>query len=333
MSHSLEASLARAWPTSQWQDVTVLVAVSGGPDSVALLRAVGALKTAGKGQLVVGHFNHRWRPEADADATFVQELAGQLRLSCLVGSADEDQPRNEETARDQRYDFLLESARETGARFVVLAHTADDQVETILHRIMRGTGLAGLAGMPRVRQLDHGVALLRPLLRCHRSDVIDYLESLDQPFRRDDTNQDLQYTRNRIREQLLPQLQQEFNEGVADALLRLGDRAAEVQQVLELLTDDLMEQSVEYQQDDQQQQVRIDCQALTTEQQLLLQELFVAIWKRQSWPRQSMGSEQWQRLADMVRDVAGSEVQSLPGSVRAKKEGESLWLTRPRENH
>ncbi|MDE0734988.1 MAG: tRNA lysidine(34) synthetase TilS [Pirellulaceae bacterium] len=333
MNHSLEASLARDWPTSQWQDVTVLVAVSGGPDSVALLRAVQALKTAGKGQLVVGHFNHRWRPVADADATFVQELAGQLQLSCLVGNADEGQPRNEETARDQRYDFLLESARETGARFVVFAHTADDQVETILHRIMRGTGLAGLAGMPRVRQLDHGVALLRPLLRCHRSDVIDYLESLKQPFRRDNTNQDLQYTRNRIREQLLPQLKQEFNEGVADALLRLGDRAAEVQQVLELLTADLMEQSVEFQQDDQQQQVRIDCLALVTDQQLLLRELFVAIWKRQSWPRQSMGSEQWQRLADMVREVAGSDVQSLPGSVRAKKEGESLWLTRPRENH
>ena len=333
MSHSLEAILAQAWPTNQWQDVTVLVAVSGGPDSVALLRAMHALKSGGKGQLVVGHFNHRWRPEADADATFVQELAGQLQLSCLVGNAGEDQPRNEETARDQRYDFLLESARETGARFVVFAHTADDQVETILHRIMRGTGLAGLAGMPRVRQLDHGVALLRPLLRCHRSDVIDYLESLEQPFRRDNTNQDLQYTRNRIREQLLPQLKQEFNEGVADALLRLGDRAAEVQQVLELLTADLMEQSVEFQQDDQQQQVRIDCLALVTDQQLLLRELFVAIWKRQSWPRQSMGSEQWQRLADMVREVAGSDVQSLPGSVRAKKEGESLWLTRPRENH
>ena len=332
MSHSLEAILAQAWPTNQWQDVTVLVAVSGGPDSVALLRAMHALKPGGKGQLVVGHFNHRWRPEADVDATFVQELADQLQLSCLVGNAEEGQSRSEETARDQRYDFLIQGARKTGARFVAFAHTADDQVETILHRIMRGTGIAGLAGMPRVRQLDQGVALLRPLLCCHRSDVIDYLESLEQPFRSDHTNQDLQYTRNRIREQLLPQLQQEFNEGVVGALLRLGDRAAEVQQVLELLTGGLMEQSVEFQQDDQQQQVQIDCQALAADHQLLLRELFVAIWKRQAWPRQSMGSEQWQRLADMLRDKAGSGVESLPGSVRAKKEGESLWLTRPLEN-
>ncbi|MCP4812406.1 MAG: hypothetical protein GY888_07850, partial [Planctomycetaceae bacterium] len=93
MSHSLEAILAQAWPTNQWQDVTVLVAVSGGPDSVALLRAMHALKPGGKGQLVVGHFNHRWRPEADVDATFVQELADQLQLSCLVGNAEEGQSR------------------------------------------------------------------------------------------------------------------------------------------------------------------------------------------------------------------------------------------------
>ena len=138
-------------------------------------------------------------------------------------------------------------------------------------------------------------------------------------------------------QQLLPQLQNEYQEGVQDALLRLGERACEVQQLLDLLTDDLMEQSVECQQNDQQQQVRIDCQSLATGQQLLLRELFVAIWKRQSWPRQSMGSEQWQRLAEMVTNNGShngvQSVQSLPGLVEAKKEGESLWLTRPREKH
>ena len=122
-----------------------------------------------------------------------------------------------------------------------------------------------------------------------------------------------------------------------DALLRLGERACEVQQLLDLLTEELMEQSVECQQDDQQQQVRIDCQALTTDQQLLLRELFVAIWKRQSWPRQAMGSEQWQRLAEMATNNGShngaQSVQSLPGLVEAKKEGESLLLTRPLEKH
>ena len=98
-----------------------------------------------------------------------------------------------------------------------------------------------------------------------------------------------------------------------------------------------MEQCVECQQDDQQQQVRIDCQALDTDQPLLVRELLVAIWKHQSWPRQAMGSQQWQRLAEMATGNGSRNgalaVQSLPGLVEAKKEGESLWLTRPREKH
>ena len=335
MSHPFETQLAESWPVCQWSDLTVVVAVSGGPDSVALLRGLQALRSAGQGQLVVAHFNHRWRDESAEEAAFVEQLAGQLQLACLCGAASGSEVQNEETARDQRYEFLVQSARQAGARYVAVAHTADDQVETILHRIMRGTGIAGLAGIPRVRQLDHGIGLMRPLLHCRRTTVTDYLQSLDQPWRTDASNQDLKYTRNRIRQQLLPQLQNQYQEGVQDALLRLGERACEVQQLLDLLTEELMEQSVECQQDDQQQQVRIDCQALATDQQLLLRELFVAIWKRQSWPRQAMGSQQWQRLAEMATNNGShngaQSVQSLPGLVEAKKEGESLLLTRPLE--
>ena len=315
--------------------MTVLVAVSGGPDSVALLRGLQALPGEGVGQLVVGHFNHRWRSAADEDAAFVQQLAQQLQLNCVSDIATDGMQQNEETARQQRYQFLVEQARQVGARFVAVAHTADDQVETILHRIIRGTGISGLAGMPRTRQLDHGVALMRPLLCCQRKTIIDYLESIDQPYRIDATNQDRQFTRNRIREELLPRLNDQYHEGVREALLRLGTRAAEVQQLLDLLSEDLIERTVQFQQDGQQQRVRLDCSALATCQDLLLRELFVAIWKRQSWPRQAMGSDQWQRLALLVVDQQEGSDQStpcFPGQVTANKEGESLWLTRPRED-
>ncbi len=337
MSHPLESQLAASWPVHQWSDLTVLVAVSGGPDSVALLRGLQALRNGGAGQLVVAHFDHRWRDESAEDRAFVEQLAEQLQLTCLCGMASGNELQNEATARDQRYEFLIQSARQVGARYVAVAHTADDQVETILHRIMRGTSIAGLAGIPRVRQLDHGIGLMRPLLHCRRTTVLDYLKSVDQPWQTDASNQDLQYMRNRIRQQLLPELQSQYQEGVQDALLRLSEQAAEVQQVLDLLTSDLIEQSVECQEDDQQQQVRIDCQALATDQPHLVRELLVAIWKDQSWPRQEMVSQQWQRLAEMVTgngsDNGPPTVQSLPGRVEAKKEGESLWLTRPREKH
>ena len=337
MSHPLESQLAASWPPDQWSNVTVLVAVSGGPDSVALLRGLQALRGEGPGQLVVAHFDHRWREESAEDAVFVEQLAGQLQLRYLCGKASGSEPQTEATAREQRYEFLVQSAREVGARYVALAHTADDQAETILHRIMRGTGIAGLAGIPRVRSLDHGIALMRPLLHCRRDIVIDYLQSLGQSWQTDASNQDLQYMRNRIRQQLLPQLQSEYQEGVQEALLRLGERAAEVQQVLDLLTSELMEQSVVCRQEDHQQRVQIDCQALANQQPHLVRELLVAIWKDQSWPRQAMGSQQWQRLAGMVLGNGFEEgalaVQSFPGCVEAKKEGESLWLTRPREKH
>ena len=168
--HPLETRLAEAWPPEDWQDVTVLVAVSGGADSVALLRAIVALKTAGEGRLVAAHLNHQLRPaEAEADQALVVELCRRLGVACEVGrvrldlAGPEGRDGLEAAARRARYQFLEATAARLGARFVVTAHTADDQAETILHRILRGTGIGGLSGMARARPLGPAT-LIRPLL-------------------------------------------------------------------------------------------------------------------------------------------------------------------------
>ncbi len=154
----LEHKLAQAWPSDRWRDVGVLVAVSGGPDSVALLRALRRIAPAGRGSLRVAHFNHRWRgAEADQDQRFVVTLCESLGLACEVGAADPARQGMapdglEAAARDARYRFLVETAQRTGARYVVTGHTADDQAETILHHIVRGTGLLGLSGMRPARR-------------------------------------------------------------------------------------------------------------------------------------------------------------------------------------
>src|SRR5215469_1699449 len=134
----MENLLRKAWPPVDWRDVTVLVAVSGGADSVGLLRGLHAIRSPGKGRLVVGHFNHELRDEADGDEAFVRELAAGLGLEFVAGRTNRPTggPRPttglEESARQARYEFLRATAAEIGARYVATAHTADDQAETVL---------------------------------------------------------------------------------------------------------------------------------------------------------------------------------------------------------
>ncbi len=227
--------LAAAWPPRQWADLTVLAAVSGGADSVAMLRALVAVKPPGDGRLVVGHLNHRLREDADADERFVAELSGRLGLECCCGrlepaSLTEAGRGLEAAAREARYRFLRTTAERLGARYVACGHTADDQIETVLHRILRGTGIAGLAGMPAAR-LSEAVTLVRPLLGARRSELLEYLDRIGQPYRQDRSNLDRRFTRNRLRHDLLPHLAEHYNPAVGDALLRLARLAGEIQEV------------------------------------------------------------------------------------------------------
>ena len=129
-------------------------------------------------------------------------------------------------------------------RYIATAHTADDQVETILFNFLRGTGLAGLAGIPRLRQLTAGAVLVRPLLNATRGDVLAYLNLLGQTYREDATNQSLDFTRNLIRHQLLPLLEEQFNPQVKAALRRLGSIAQEADELLEMQAGQLLDQIV-----------------------------------------------------------------------------------------
>ncbi|HUQ69788.1 MAG TPA: tRNA lysidine(34) synthetase TilS, partial [Planctomycetaceae bacterium] len=172
----------------------VLVAVSGGIDSVALLRAACAARDGLGLQMVVGHYNHRFRGDAaDADAVWVASLAQRLGLDCEIGVADRVAESSvasvpEESARHERYAFLTQLALDRQCVAVLTAHTADDQVETVLHHVFRGTGLTGLHGIPTDRPLTEGVRLIRPLLDVPRSMLEQYLVDIGQDHRTDATN-------------------------------------------------------------------------------------------------------------------------------------------------
>lgn len=330
----LEEMLMSAWPREAWADVSVLVAVSGGADSVAMVRALTALKRGGEGRLVVAHFNHRFRgEESDGDERFVCGLAGDLGLGFKWGRFERGESEAsseglEEAARSRRYQFLTDVAEEVGARYVVCAHTADDQIETILHRIVRGTGIAGLAGMPRCRRLSQAVTLIRPLLGVRRAELVNYLESLGQSYREDSSNLDRRFTRNRIRHDLLPYLAEHYNRAVGEALLRLGCLAGEAQGVVDELVRELMMDGVV---DEAQGAALVRRGKMRGQPDYLVREVLMAIWRSRSWPLQSMGFEEWDLLVQMLRSEPGADddvqvKRTLPGQIEAESQSTGLCL-------
>jgi len=263
-----------------------------------------------------------------ADQQFVARLCQSLGVDCVEGQADRPNANApgeslEEAARAARYAFLTRSAEQLGARYVATGHTADDQAETILHRIVRGTGIGGLQGMPRARQLSPAVTLIRPMLGLRRAQLAAYLDDLEQPYRSDSSNEDTRFTRNRIRHELLPQLAEQYNSGVVDALLRLGKLSGEVQSVVDKLVDELIERCVVR---ETSQRVRIDTAALRGQSTYVIRELLMAVWREEGWPMQSMGFAQWELLAEMA--VSKSLPQTFPGEVSARKAGDHLILGR-----
>ncbi len=221
----------------------VLVGVSGGADSVGLLLVLVELsRERGLGlELSVGHVDHCIRgAEGRADAQFVAELAQKLDLPVCSESVDvpalaaELKVSLETAARRARYEFFSRTAKQRHCSVVALAHQALDQVETVLHRIARGTGLGGLSGMrpSRVLSREGEIRVVRPMLSCRRAEIEQFLLEKSQSWRVDHTNLELKATRNKIRHELLGLLREKFNPRVEQAVLRLAGLAEQVNDFL-----------------------------------------------------------------------------------------------------
>lgn len=220
----------------------VLCAVSGGCDSVVLMHAV---KAAGW-RTGAAHFDHHTRAgESAADAQFVCEMALRTRIEFIGGGWDaalEGSPSGnfEEAAREARYAFLIETAQERDYAAVATGHHADDQAETVLMRVLRGTALQGMEGIQSLRQ-EGPLCIVRPLLTCSRQDLEDYAAEAGLAFRNDATNADTLFKRNRIRHELLPHLREAYNPQISRALSRLAQAASVENAYLEEQTNRLRE--------------------------------------------------------------------------------------------
>lgn len=229
----------------------IVVAVSGGPDSVTLLHIMHAIasRTDQRLNLVCAHINHGFRPEASREeAEFVQSLARQLDMPFELANLDiptymkESGKGAQLAAREKRYEFLHAVACKYGAASIALAHHADDQAETVMMRILRGSGASGLAGM-RLKRREKNVNLIRPLLRIYKAEILKACQDAEIPYRIDSSNLQNKYARNAIRLDVLPFLGQ-YNGQLAESLNRLADTLGEEDDYLQQLTDQAYQELV-----------------------------------------------------------------------------------------
>jgi len=233
----------------------VVIGVSGGPDSLCLLDLLWRLEYP----VIVAHLNHSLRADADDETRKVGEEAGKRNLPFVTQKLDirtyamDSKVSVEEAARNARYNFLYEQARLFGAQAVAVGHNADDQVETVLMHLVRGSGLVGLGGMHYstvIHEFDENIPLVRPLLGTWRKEISVYIAERELSPAIDESNWDRQYLRNRLRHELLPELEN-YNPQIRHAIYRMADLLQAEQEIIDTLIvsaweDCLLEQGDDY---------------------------------------------------------------------------------------
>ncbi len=318
---------------SRWKGRSVVVAVSGGADSVGLLRVMEAARRELDLGISVAHLDHGVRGEASReDARFVADLAASLELEIDLGSWTPERMADfEAEARRARYAWLISVAKARGAGAVAVAHTLDDQAETILHRIVRGTGPRGLSGMTPRRKLSEDLTLIRPFLSVRRGEIREYLQSIGQTWREDASNADCRRTRARIRQEVLPQLAASLNPRVSEALVRLGELAGEEHRTLEALLKRLARRVMVA---DEAGTLVVDLGKLQKWPILVRMGVLRRIWRRSGRSERAMSARHWRELAVLVGGGVSDRPRSLrlPGGLKAERAGTRLEVRRAETN-
>ncbi|UCD29777.1 MAG: tRNA lysidine(34) synthetase TilS [Planctomycetota bacterium] len=327
--HDLETRLVQVISEEQLlgPDESVMVAVSGGADSVALLHLLYAVnqRLGWSLKLHVAHLNHQLRGRAaDGDAAFVERLAKSLRLPYTIESVDTAGRSKaegisiEQAGRLFRLELYERVCLKQGIKTVAVAHHAEDNAETVLHRIIRGTGVRGLVGIRPCRPIREGsdIRLIRPMLWFRRAEIEKYLQDRDITFCHDASNDSDEYTRNRIRNEVLPLLRERFNPQVTEALLRLSDQARGLDRYLSE-TGERMLESLIIAHDDRQ--LVLHCPSLTRKPRVIQTQLI-----RQAIIRMGVGEGELtyghlNTVADLAAGHEGSKAIDLPGGLRVNR--------------
>jgi tRNA(Ile)-lysidine synthase len=328
----LEQAICESWPLAVWRESTIVIAASGGADSTALIEALLQIRPD-PARTIVAHFNHALRgAESDADEIFVASIAAKYGLECIAKRATSDElaSPSESSLRKLRHQFLRDVAAQHNARWIVMGHQADDQVETFLHHLLRGSGPSGLTGIQTYRTIDSLVDIVRPLLRVRRFEILEYLRLRDQTFRNDSSNATLDYTRNRIRNELLPSLRSFVNSESLDVrLLQAREMIAEEHAAFIELADRWLAKigyaSEEFV-DSQEESLHgsphfsVPVTMCRNEPWPIIREALVMIWHRMHWPLREMNHKHWRKLQQLIEKASQTthpKRLELPGQILA----------------
>ena len=315
------------------QGASVLAAVSGGADSVALLAALVDLAgdPARAYHLVVAHLNHGMAMQAEEDSEFMAELTARLHVPLIFERVDvpalakQTGDSLELAARQARYEFLRAAARQADCPTIATGHQADDNVETVLHRILRGTGLAGLRGIRPKRKLQSPAGelwLVRPMLAVTRAEGEAYVAGLGLRWRTDPTNADKTHcTRNRIRHELLPLLRRQYNPQVDRAITRLATLAEWAGPQLDEFASRSLEPLIV---EKGEGRLVLTCAGLMQEDQATAAQVVRAALARMGVPLRGIGLDHVQAVCDLLARPAGTTGVDLPGSLRVLREYDRL---------
>ncbi len=335
-SKDLIDEILSAWPLDLWRTKTIVVAVSGGADSTALLDALVRIRADAMG-LVVAHFNHGLRGlESDRDEEFVAQLAQarELRFVSQRRPVDPHLSRpSEGSLREDRYRFLTQVAFDSHSQHIVLGHHADDQVETFVHRLLRGAGPRGLGGMRVQDRMANGMTLVRPMLHCTRDDIIAYLTQHSILYRNDPSNASNDYTRNKIRNEWLPTLESfAGTPGLKERWLQTMMLLREQQSMIEAMAEEIWEA----------EQTRCDADQLTIRLTdfdrvpwPVQRQFLVEAWHRMGWPLREMSFGHWDQVRALIErstDDRESNNQpkrlDLPGHLHLRIAKQRITVTR-----
>lgn len=306
----------------------IVVAVSAGPDSTALLQVLAALADKLQISLIAAYVDHGLRPaEAKQEAALVKKQAKELGIGYVTGRVDvralacKRKISLEHASRDLRYGFLEKTAREKKARKIALAHTADDQVEEVLLRLLRGTGRKGLSGM----SLKSG-DLIRPFLKIPKSDLLAYLAEQQIPYLEDSSNKSRVFTRNRVRLDLIPYLADSFNPNIRRTILQTAEILQDEELLLEEITRKACHTVFIDQEHSEPPALNIDLPLFS----LLLPAIQRRVLEAAFW---QLGSEPRSRQIRQLMHIIGSEKKEarlhFKSGLRVKKKEDRLHFSFP----
>ncbi len=312
----------------------VLLAISGGADSIALLHAMDRLVSDGTISvgLLSAHLNHGLRgADGDGDEAFVVQQARELGLPVVSKTVDVKAHAQahrlsiETAARQLRLGFLTEIAKTHGCSWIAMGHQKNDNAETVLQRLERGTGFRGLAGIRPSRQAGENLTFIRPLLCCSRAEIVEYLRSQDLTWREDHTNADCAYTRNRIRHQLLPALQSTCDDSLVEELASLSTSAARLHERIAAEATTAIEEHARCDAD----KATIDAATLAGLPEPVATEAVRQLLVYLGLGERDLTRRHYRGLLALARRCRPKQKLSLPGDFRAQYEYGTVVLRRP----